>query len=112
MFQSEFYVNYLTFWTLYKSKFRNANFNPQTIFFIRVDEWLSNIISTAVVKNILPSYCIWLYRVLARAPVEHQNNMEILLVRHIRYVEMQSALTERMCDSILHVDNKLSVLKL
>ena len=112
MFQSVFYVNYLTFSTLYKSKFRNANFNPKTIFVIRVDEWLTNIISTAVLKNILPSYCIWLYRVLAWAPVEHQFNMEIVLVRHIRYVEMQSDLTERMGDSILHVDSKLSVLKL
>ena len=30
----------------------------------------------------------------ARAPVEHQYNMEIVLVRHIRYVEMQFDLTE------------------
>ena len=74
---------------------------PKTIVVIRVDEWLSNIISTVVMKNILPSYCISLDRVFARATVEHQYNMKTVPVRHIRYVKMES--------DLIHVDRKLSV---
>ena len=51
----------------------------KTIFAIRVDEWLINMISAFVLKNILPSYCIWLYRMLARVTVEHQYNLKIAL---------------------------------
>ena len=61
---------------------------------MRVDEWLTDVILIVVLKNILPSYCIWLYRVLAKTTIEHQYNMKIVLVRYIRYVKMQSDLTE------------------